>query len=66
MRFSEIFNLTETEATGIIEPIAPSESRPASHQFKSEPKQRYQGVKGDSRWQTPPKRREPTAPVPMT
>lgn len=65
MRYAEII-VAETNASGHIKPVAPSESRPdAAYQVKPEKRSRYQGG-GDSRWQMPQKRREPKPSTPPT
>lgn len=59
MRLWEIL-CSETDATGLIKPVAPSKSRSDAYQNgPSKKRSRYQGG-GNSRWQTPPNRHEAT------
>lgn len=57
MRFWEIL-CSESDATGLIKPVAPSKSRPDAYQSGASKKRpRYQSG-GNSRWETPPEPRE--------
>lgn len=63
MRLWEIL-CSESDATGLIKPVAPSKSRLDAYQSRPSKKHpRYQGG-GNSRWQTPPQPREGTPPTP--
>jgi len=62
MRLWEIL-LAETDATGLIKPVAPSKSRSDAYQTRPPKRPRYQSG-NDSRWQTPPQPRKTVSPAP--